>query len=110
MKNKILLSVVGLFSAAALFFGTCYSWVLPGNSPENNVANVNVPEWIFGDRGFAKIENISGLSYLTATKEETITQGSEEEAKEFGKIFGMEDAKEGIQAFMEKRKPDFKDR
>ena len=78
MKNKILLSIVGLFSAAALFFGTCYSWVFPGNSPENNVANVSVPEWIFGDRGFAKIENISGLSYLTATKEETITQGSEE--------------------------------
>lgn len=36
-------------------------------------------------------------------------KGADEEAHEFGKVFGNDDAKEGIQAFMEKRKPKFKD-
>ncbi|QHS22953.1 enoyl-CoA hydratase [Virgibacillus sp. MSP4-1] len=35
--------------------------------------------------------------------------GVEEEAKQFGQIFGTDDAQEGIQAFIEKRKPNFKD-
>ncbi len=37
-------------------------------------------------------------------------QGVEEEALQFGKVFGNEDAKEGIQAFIEKRKPNFQDK
>lgn len=36
-------------------------------------------------------------------------EGVEAEAVEFGKVFGNSDAKEGIAAFIEKRKPNFKD-
>lgn len=37
-------------------------------------------------------------------------QGVEQEAIEFGKVFGNDDAKEGVQAFIEKRKPNFQDK
>ncbi|SET77959.1 enoyl-CoA hydratase [Salinibacillus kushneri] len=36
-------------------------------------------------------------------------KGVDEEATQFGHIFGTDGAKEGIQAFIEKRKPNFKD-
>ena len=78
MKNKLLASLISLFACAAII-GTTYSaWVFDRNIEATNTAQAEIPEWIFGDQGFAKIENINGLSYLTATKEETITQGSTE--------------------------------
>ena len=78
MKNKFLFSLLTLF-ACALACGTTYSaWVCNDSFKVDNAVQVEVPDWIFGDQGFAKIENVSGLSYLTATKEETITQGSSE--------------------------------
>ncbi|MUV39383.1 3-hydroxyacyl-CoA dehydrogenase [Lentibacillus sp. JNUCC-1] len=37
------------------------------------------------------------------------TEGADHEAEAFGRVFGSEDAKEGIAAFLEKRKASFKD-
>ena len=77
-RNKLLLPIIGLFAATTLI-GTTYSaWVYNNSIEVNNNVQVEVPNWTFGDIGLAKIENIDGLSYLTATKEETITQGSSE--------------------------------
>jgi enoyl-CoA hydratase len=39
-----------------------------------------------------------------------LNHGIEEEANQFGQIFGTADAKEGVQAFIEKRKPSFIDK
>lgn len=44
------------------------------------------------------------------TKQAKLLEGANAEAKAFGEIFSSNDAKEGIQAFMEKRKPNFSNR
>ena len=76
MKNKFSLILV-VFFAICLIFGTTYStWVYNTNTSINNIAQVDVQEWTFEDSDFAKIDNVNGLSYLTATKEETITRES----------------------------------
>lgn len=78
MKNKFLVLLITLLTCFSLI-GTTYSaWIMTGPALNDNIVQVEVPEWQFGDIGFAKLENISGLSYLTAAKEETITQGSSE--------------------------------
>lgn len=54
------------------------------------------------------INNIMNL--IPYAKTEQFAAGAESEAKAFGTIFGSEDAREGVQAFMEKRKPNFQDK
>ncbi|GGC93274.1 putative enoyl-CoA hydratase [Thalassobacillus devorans] len=49
------------------------------------------------------------MELVSYTRNPQFKEGSLAEAKAFGVAFGTEDAKEGIQAFMEKRKPNFKD-
>lgn len=47
------------------------------------------------------------IPYAKTTK---FAEGVKKEAEAFGEIFGNVDAKEGIQAFIEKRKPNFQDK
>ncbi|MEI3605905.1 enoyl-CoA hydratase [Pseudogracilibacillus sp. SE30717A] len=50
------------------------------------------------------------MELIPYAKVSTFDEGIEAEAKAFGEIFGNDDATEGIQAFMEKRQPHFKDK
>lgn len=50
------------------------------------------------------------MHLIPFAKTEQFARGAQAEAKAFGEIFGSEDAKEGVQAFMDKRKPNFRDK
>lgn len=50
------------------------------------------------------------LDLLTYVKDANYTAGVEKEAESFGVAFDSHDGKEGIEAFIEKRKPNFEDR
>lgn len=79
MRSKFLIPIITLF-VGALLFGTTYSAWAFGNSIEtNNIVQIEVPTWNFGeDLDFAKIDNLKSSTNLTVTKEETITQNSNE--------------------------------
>ena len=76
--NLLLIPLISLFASITLIGTGFAAWTVNDNANANDVADVEVLNWNFNDSDFAKIENINGLSYLTAVKEETVTQGSQE--------------------------------
>ncbi|MFD2046262.1 enoyl-CoA hydratase [Ornithinibacillus salinisoli] len=50
------------------------------------------------------------MQLIPYAKTSQFSKGVKAEAIAFGEIFGSEDAKEGVKAFMEKRKPNFQDK
>lgn len=83
------------------------------------LANQVVPEEELFDAAIKLAEQIASKSKPTIkhimrlipyTKSDKFNDGVQEEAKAFGEIFGSDDAKEGVQAFLEKRKPNFLDK
>ena len=50
------------------------------------------------------------LKAIHAREELSLSEGLDYEAKLFGEAFAAEDVKEGVAAFLEKRKPQFADR
>ncbi|SFD59240.1 short chain enoyl-CoA hydratase [Lentibacillus persicus] len=86
---------------------------------EAGLANQTVQEGAVFDTAFKLAETIAVKSKLTINavmdlipyaKTEQFSQGVTKEADTFSGIFGSEDAKEGIQAFIDKRKPNFQDK
>jgi enoyl-CoA hydratase len=57
----------------------------------------------------SKLTINSVMRLIPYAKTEQFKAGVQSEAREFAEIFGSMDAKEGVQAFIEKRKPNFKD-
>jgi len=83
------------------------------------LANKAVPEEDVFEEATKMAENMATKSkptiqyimeLLSYAKSERFTQGAEAETKAFGNVFGSDDAKEGVQAFLEKRKPSFQDK
>lgn len=81
MKNKHLIPLIAMF-ASALLFGTTYSaWVYDSSVNVDNTAQIEVPDWEFDDSDFARFDNVNTCNYLTASKETTIVNGSNEAIK-----------------------------
>ena len=91
MKSKLLIPIITLF-AGALLFGTTYSaWVFDNSANVDNTANVEFePDWAFEGPDYIDIDNVSNLSYLTATTETTIVSENSTEAVRFTNTAGTQ--------------------
>ncbi|WP_010532454.1 enoyl-CoA hydratase [Lentibacillus jeotgali] len=102
-----------------------YEMILTGQpitgkeAKESGLANQVVQDEEVFEKSHELAQSIAGKSRLSVeavmglipyAKSEQFAKGVQEEAKAFAKVFGTEDASEGIQAFIEKRKPNFRDK
>ncbi|WP_164668435.1 enoyl-CoA hydratase [Virgibacillus doumboii] len=90
-----------------------------GEAASFGLANHAVKEEEVFDTAFNLADTIAAKSKLSINhimqlipyaKTKQFAEGVKKESEAFGKIFGSDDAKEGVQAFIEKRKPNFQDK
>ena len=108
---------VGFFKAKEMIFsGKFYT---AGEALQMGLANYVVPEESLPDKALELAQDLKHKGPLALSKAKTLIHQSEDlplreglkrSALEFGRIFQTEDAKAGLQAFVEKRKPVFKGR
>lgn len=78
MRPKFLSFLIAIAAAVALCGSAFGAWVVTTDNNTDVAANVAVKDWVFGDVGFAKYDNIYSTTNVTATKEEVVTQASTE--------------------------------
>lgn len=106
---------VGFFKAKEMIFsGNFYT---AKEALEMGLANYVLPEDQLMDKALSLAGDIKKRGPLAVAKAKTLVhqardlslaEGLDLEAVEFGRIFNTEDSKEGLKAFIEKRKPVFK--
>ena len=78
LRRNITIILTSLF-ALLLLVGTTYStWTYNNSNEITNIVPVDVLSWRFNDNDFARVDNVASHTNLSITKEETITQGSQE--------------------------------
>ena len=123
MKNSLKISAIALAFTAFAFTakaqtiapsttttapsGVRFSIGVDAGIPTGNLSNSY--NWNLGGSVQADIPVISNQLFVTvnAATDPTVN-GFEKEIAEFGKCFGTADLKEGVSAFLEKRKAEFK--
>ena len=106
---------IGFFKAKEMIFsGNFYT---AKEALEMGLANYVMPEDQLMNKALSLVEDIKKRGPLAIAKAKALIhqardlplkEGLNQEAVEFGRIFNTEDSKEGLKAFIEKRKPLFK--
>lgn len=87
-----------------------YKWGLANKAVQEEELKNTVTELASKFSAKSKLTINRVMQLIPYSKTDQFQAGVQKEAELFGEIFGSEDAKEGIQAFIEKRKPTFQDK
>jgi enoyl-CoA hydratase len=113
--SQRLLRYVGCAKAAEMLFTS--ETISGADAAEIGLANKACPENDLFEMAMTMAKKIAqkspialsaAIQLLNFSKPNTFYEGVKKEAELFGKVFVSNDAKEGIQAFLEKRSPNFK--